>query len=127
MNNHVNEVKFLGVDFDDKLKFDKFITNKINHLQGIRREIFKLKYKNAVTLKILVILYKVFIRSKLEYGLPALIMINKEYHAKLESFQHYILTHFLEYPRGINRKNTNSQCDLSDLKTRINHLTKNGT
>ena len=36
----VKEVKFLVVILDDKLKLDKFVSDKINKLLGIRKQIF---------------------------------------------------------------------------------------
>ena len=120
----VKEVKFLGVILDDKLKLDTFVSDKINKLLGIRKQIFKMKYKDCVSLRILVILYKVFLRSKIEFGLPALIIAKKDQMNRLESFQHRILSHFLDYPRSVNRISINNQCNLTSVNERINELSK---
>jgi len=64
---NIENMKDLGVTFDNKLKFDKHINNKINtayHMLGIvKRNVIYL------TLDSFVVLCKAMIRSHLEYAL----------------------------------------------------------
>ena len=79
------------------------LTNKINKLNSVSNYFFKLKNKNYyINQKILVTIYKTFIRSYLVYGNAAICCVEKHLANKLETFQ----TKFLRFSLNIHCEST---------------------
>ena len=98
-----NEAKFLGVTFDNRLNFK-------NHIEEITKEVRKtyfyilnLKSRNyGPTNKVMIQLFKTFIRSKMEYGSPCLITVPKNLLSSWESLQIDLIKHTFNFSTYIN-------------------------
>merc|ERR1711991_825498 len=88
----VSNIKYLGINFDNKIKFDQhakdILKKSYKRLNIVRYLANKIKgAKNSILVNIL----KTFIRPVLEYGYPILTCMTKSRLKKLEIFQHKAL------------------------------------
>ena len=121
-----NEIKFLGITFDQKLTFRKHVENISKEIQGKLHNIYKLKTKNyGPTPKTILHLYKTFVRSKFEYGNIAMITSSDSIIFKWEKIQNNMCRYALQIPRCIQISKLRALCNITSIKERVKHLANN--
>ena len=114
--------RFLGLVFDDKLNFDEHITTQFQsartrtmQLSTIHSEKFGPSEKSMLNL------FKIFIRSILEYGHIALITTEPNQLKSWEIIQTKFIRFVLKSPK-INNEFTLKLANMPSIRDRINHL-----
>ena len=99
----VKDAKFLGITFDSKLSFEKHIDESNKIIQ--KSSLISIKgIKYGPLLKIMMQLFKTFIRSKMEYGSTCLITASKSALADWESLQINFIKHVFNFSTYIKTK-----------------------
>ena len=94
------DARFLGVDFDQRLSFNKHINNictRANQRINVLRALARSGVSSPVVMK----LYKVYILPLMEYGSPAFISTSKSNISKLQKVQNEAIRISLRLPRYI--------------------------
>ena len=117
-------VTFLGITLDHGLSFSKHVEEKIEEVQYIKSMLYKLKGKYfGPSEKNMISLYKVFIRSKFEYGCCTLVLAKPSRIYNFEKEQ----SKFLRFTLSLNKKKTttlNKFGNIQSIHDRIRELSK---
>ena len=117
----VKDMKYLGIIFDEKLKFDKQIEKMISTARrsfGFFKN-FTHKLYGDVGKKMLII-YKSHIRSLMEYGCQIWGGTTTSRLKKIESTQHWCLTRLLGIPRRAEMADVRKFCKILSMEERRN-------
>ena len=112
--------KYLGVEFDEKLNFDKHF-KEIVKKAAARLNIFKLLVKNGVGNGALLRLYKTYVRPLFEYGSIAFLPSNT---TRLQRLQNDFIRLTLRLPSYIRTDLIHEAAGLDKVKDRLLELNK---
>ena len=94
------EARFLGIDFDKRLSFNKHI-NEITTRANQRMNVLRALSRSRVSAPVIMRLYKVYILSLIEYGSSSFIATSKGNRDKLQRVQNEAIRLCLNLPRYI--------------------------
>ena len=122
----VREAKFLGILFDNQLIYKRHIEEITKEVRKTYFSLISLKStKFGPTKKIMIQLFKTFIRSKMEYGSPCLITIPEKRLTAWESIQSDLIKHTWNFSTYISRNITRQCANLHTIYERLRYLAKN--
>ena len=119
----VDNAKFLGLDIDSHLSYKKHFDD-IRNRSMKRLSVLRVLSYNGTKPNILMKLYKVYIRSMLEYGSIALIAAPKTQMARLQQVQNESIRICLKLPRYISVKLLHDYASINPLENRIRAVGK---
>ena len=120
-----NEAKFLGITFDNRLNFKKHIEEITKEVRKTYFYILSLKSRNyGPTNKVMIQLFKSFIRSKMEYGSPCLITVPKNLLSSWESLQIDLIKHMFNFSTYINHNIIRQSANLPTIYDRLLYLAR---
>ena len=118
-----NQAKFLGIEIDDKLTFK-------NHIEAIctksqkRLNVLCVLSRSKAEPKVLVQLYKTYIRPIIEYGSFCFLAAPKQQFMKLDKIQNEALRTCLHLPSYIRTSLLHEYASVKTLSTRLFDLNK---
>merc|ERR1711991_499588 len=122
----VHQYKYLGIIFDDRLKFDTHIEESIkkakkrmNIIKYISNGIKGCKISNIINM------YKCFVRPIIEYGFSVLLNVTKSRLNKIESFQHICITRLLKINKRSSYVSLICTLNILNIKNRLVYLSIN--
>ena len=117
----VKDAKFLGITFDSKISFKKHIVETTKRIQKTYYSLISIKeIKYGPPTKIMMQLFKTFIRSKMEYGSICLITASKSTLTEWESLQ----INFINFSTYINQNTIRKSANVATIYERLIHLSK---
>ena len=120
-----SEAKFLGITFDNRLNFKKHIEEITKEVRKTYFYILSLKSRNyGPTNKVMIQLFKTFIRSKMEYGSPCLITVPKNLLSSWESLQTDLIKHMFNFSTYINHNIIRQSANLPTIYDRLLYLAR---
>ena len=119
----VKSAKFLGVEIDSMLSFNKHI-DVIQNKSTRRINVLKALARNGVEPKILIRLYKIYVRPILEYGSASFISATTTQFDRLNRIQNSAIRTSLNLPKYIRSSLLNEYSGLEPIKDRIYKLNR---
>ena len=119
----VKSAKFLGVEIDSMLSFNKHI-DVIQNKSTRRINVLKALARNGVEPKILIRLYKIYVRPILEYGSASFISATTTQFDRLNRIQNSAIRASLNLPKYIRSSLLNEYSGLEPIKDRIYKLNR---
>ena len=110
--------KYLGVEFDSKLKFDQHM-NTLEQKASSRLNVFKLLVKNGVDNGVLIRLYKTYVRPLFEYGSISFLPANTQ---RLQRIQNEFIRLSLRLPKYLRTNLIHEAAGLEILENRLLEL-----
>ena len=119
----VKTAKFLGIEIDSQLSFEKHIDG-IQNRTTKRMNVLKVLARNNVKPECLLKLYKCYIRSVIEYGSAAFIATTSKQFDRLSRIQNEAIRVCLQLPRYIRTNLLQEYAGIPNLKNRVLTLNK---
>ena len=119
-----NRAKFLGIELDDKLSF-KHHFEALNLKAQKRLNVLRVLSRSGTEPNILVRLYKIYIRSIIEYGSLSFLAAPKQHAAKLDKIQNEALRICLRLPSYIRTSLLHEYASIMTIQDRFHALSKN--
>ena len=117
----LKSAKFLGVEIDSLLSFKKHIDSVCDR-SSKRLNVLKVLAYNGVEPKILMKLYKIYIRPVIEYGSIAFSTAPKTQLIRLEQIQNEAIRISLRLPRYIRKSLLNQYASIQSIDDRLLRL-----
>ena len=115
---------YLGVNFDEKLKFDEQIKGNIAKARKSFGFFQMFTHKvSGCEMNTMIKIYKSHIRSVLEYGSMIWGTTTKSRLKKIESVQHWCLTRTLGIPISAEKQDVREYCNVMSMEDRRTYLT----